>query len=228
MDYSDPRSDARIVESWHRNAVPWAAAVRAQEIESRRLVTDRAIIEVIHEHAPRSLLDLGCGEGWLIRALSGTGMRLIGVDVVPELIERANRAGGGDFHVASYESIAAGHVGWTADAVVCNFSLLGKESVEAICAAARSLLTPGGVLIVQTLHPVVACGELPYRDGWRDGSWQGFSSEFCDPPPWYFRTLTGWITMFRDAGLCLHTLREPLHPVSMRPASVIFVAGVMR
>jgi 2-polyprenyl-3-methyl-5-hydroxy-6-metoxy-1,4-benzoquinol methylase len=228
MDYTDPLSDARIVESWHRNAAPWTTAVRAHEIESRRLVTDRAILDVIHEHAPRTLLDLGCGEGWLIRALGGTGMRLIGVDVVPELIDRANHAGGGEFHVASYESIAAGDFRFTADVVVCNFSLLGKESVEATCAAVRALLTPGGVLIVQTLHPLVACGDLPYRDGWRAGSWQGFNNQFCDPPPWYFRTLSGWISLFRDAGLCLQSLREPVHPVSARPASVIFVAGVMR
>jgi 2-polyprenyl-3-methyl-5-hydroxy-6-metoxy-1,4-benzoquinol methylase len=228
MDYTDPLSDARIVESWHRNAAPWTTAVRAHEIESRRLVTDRAILDVIHEHAPRTLLDLGCGEGWLIRALGGTGMRLIGVDVVPELIDRANHAGGGEFHVASYESIAAGDFRFTADVVVCNFSLLGKESVEATCAAVRALLTPGGVLIVQTLHPLVVCGDLPYRDGWRAGSWQGFNNQFCDPPPWYFRTLSGWISLFRDAGLCLQSLREPVHPVSARPASVIFVAGVMR
>lgn len=228
MDYTDRLSDARIVESWHKNAAPWTAVVRAQEIESRRLVTDRAIIDVIQQHAPRSLLDLGCGEGWLIRALCGTGMRLIGVDVVPELIERARHAGGGEFHVASYERIAAGDFPVTVDAVVCNFSLLGKESVEATCAAVRSLLTPDGVLIVQTLHPIVACGELPYRDGWREGSWQGFNNQFSDPPPWYFRTLGGWLSLFRAAGLQLHTLHEPLHPVSARPASVIFVAGVMR
>jgi 2-polyprenyl-3-methyl-5-hydroxy-6-metoxy-1,4-benzoquinol methylase len=228
MKYSDPLSDARIVESWHKNAAPWTGAVRAHEIESRRLVTDQAILDAIHEHAPRSLIDLGCGEGWLIRALAGSGMRLIGVDVIAELIEQARSAGGGEFHVASYESIAGGGFRFTADAVVCNFSLLGQESVEAICAAVPSLLTPGGVLIVQTLHPLVACGDAPYRDGWRAGTWQGFNSQFSDPPPWYFRTLSGWMRLFRESGLGLLSLREPLHPASARPASVIFVAGVMR
>ena len=228
MNYSDRLSDARIVDSWHKNATPWTSAVRAHEIESRRLVTYQAIIDAIGDHAPRSLIDLGCGEGWLIRALSGHGIRLIGIDVVPELIDQANSAGGGEFHVASYESIAGGDFRFTADAVVCNFSLLGKESVEATCAAMPSLLTPGGVLIVQTLHPMVACGDAPYRDGWRDGSWQGFNAQFSDPPPWYFRTLGGWVALLRESGLCLQSLREPLHPVSGRPASVIFVAGVMR
>jgi 2-polyprenyl-3-methyl-5-hydroxy-6-metoxy-1,4-benzoquinol methylase len=228
MDYTDPLCDARIVESWHTNAAPWSAAVRAQEIESRRLVTDQAILDAVRERAPRSVIDLGCGEGWLIRALAGGAMRLIGVDVIPALIERAKAAGGGEFHVASYESIAAGDFRFTADAVVCNFSLLGKESVEATCAAMPSLLTPGGVLMVQTLHPIIACGDAPYVDGWREGSWAGFSNQFSDPAPWYFRTLGGWVQLFRRSGLRLLTLREPTHPATGRPASVIFVADVMR
>jgi SAM-dependent methyltransferase len=228
MDYSDPLSDARIVESWRTNAAPWTAAVRAHEIESRRLVTDQAILDAVRERTPRSVIDLGCGEGWLIRALGGGTMRLIGVDVIPALIEHAKAAGGGEFHVASYESIAAGDFRFTADAVVCNFSLLGKESVAATFAAMPSLLTPGGVFIVQTLHPVVACGDTPYVDGWRAGSWSGFSNQFSDPAPWYFRTLGGWLQLFRDSGMRLLTLREPMHPASGRPASVIFVADVMR
>jgi 2-polyprenyl-3-methyl-5-hydroxy-6-metoxy-1,4-benzoquinol methylase len=220
--------DARIVESWHKNATPWTAAVREHQIESRRLVTDQAIIETIRARSPRTLIDLGCGEGWLIRALAGSGMRLIGIDVVPALIEHARTAGGGEFHVTSYESIAAGDFHFTADAVICNFSLLGRESVESTLRAVPARLTPGGVVIVQTLHPVVACGPQPYRDGWREGSWAGFNEQFSDPAPWYFRTLESWLKLLRESGLQLLELREPLHPSTGQPVSVIFVAGVMR
>ncbi|MDD5275334.1 MAG: hypothetical protein PHR16_04550 [Methylovulum sp.] len=40
-------SDARIVESWGINALPWTAAVREGQIESRKQVTDQAIIDAI-------------------------------------------------------------------------------------------------------------------------------------------------------------------------------------
>ena len=66
----DPLSDEKIVESWHTNATPWTSAVREQRIESRRLVTDRAIVDAVFSRKPNSVLDLGCGEGWLVRALS--------------------------------------------------------------------------------------------------------------------------------------------------------------
>ena len=221
----DPLSDAKIVDSWHKNAAPWTTAVRESQIESRRLVTNQAIVDAVLSRSPGTALDIGCGEGWLVRALEERGIRTIGVDVVPDLIDRAARAGGGEFRVASYEAIAAGALDLRVDVVVANFSLIGKESVESLLAHATRLLTPGGTLIVQTLHPVVATGDLPYQDGWREGSWAGFSSEFSDPAPWYFRTTESWVGLIATSGLRLIELREPLHPISGRPASIIFLAA---
>jgi hypothetical protein len=146
------------------------------------------------------------------------------VDVVPDLIEHAKKAGGGEFRIASYESIAAGELELRADVVVANFSLIGKESVENLLATIPSLLEPGGAVIVQTLHPRTASGDEPYENGWRKGSWTGFSEDFTDPAPWYFRTLEGWKNLFATSGLCLVEMREPVHPNTGKPASVIFVA----
>ena len=54
----------------------------------------------------------------------------------------------------------------------------------------------------------------------------GFSSDFVDPAPWYFRTLESWIQLFMTSGLRLVELREPIHPQTQKPASVIFIAEV--
>ncbi|MDQ1811842.1 hypothetical protein RBA41_00850 [Massilia sp. CCM 9210] len=43
---------------------------------------------------------------------------------------------------------------------------------------------PGGALIVQAMHPAAACAAGDCRDGWRAGSWAGFSDAFSDPAPW--------------------------------------------
>jgi len=222
----DPLSDAKILDAWQRNAAPWTSAVREQQIESRRLVTDQAIIEATLSRSPRSVLDLGCGEGWLARALAARSIEAIGIDAVPALIEQARLAGGGDFRVMTYEDVAAGKLNASVDAVVCNFALLGNESVAGLFGAVRSLLNPHGSLLVQTLHPLVACGDQPYLDGWREGSWAGFNADFRDPAPWYFRTLESWIRLFAEHGFRLLELREPLHPQTHQPASVIFIAQV--
>jgi 2-polyprenyl-3-methyl-5-hydroxy-6-metoxy-1,4-benzoquinol methylase len=63
----DHREQLRL--SWQANADAWTTAVRGQRIESRRLVTDAAILQTILALAlaPLRILDLGCGEGWLRR-----------------------------------------------------------------------------------------------------------------------------------------------------------------
>jgi 2-polyprenyl-3-methyl-5-hydroxy-6-metoxy-1,4-benzoquinol methylase len=222
----EPLSDSRIIASWMHNASPWTNAVRDGEIESRRLVTDRAIVDAVRACDPHTVIDLGCGEGWLALMLQQHGIQVTAVDVVPALVSAAKQAGVIDARVLSYEEIAAGQLRLGADVVVCNFSLLGKESVEGLFKAIPTLLKPDGSVIVQTLHPLVSCGELPYVDGWRTGSWAGFSAAFSDAPPWYFRTLHTWIELIEASGLTLRTLQEPLHPRTGKPASVILRAQV--
>lgn len=222
----DPLSDAKIVDSWHKNAAPWTSAVRESQIESRTLVTNQAVIDAVLSRSPNVILDIGCGEGWLVRVLSAHGIRAIGVDVVSELIDEARRGGGGEFHVASYEAIAEGALTIKVDVAVANFALIGKDSVNALIHRVPWLLNDGGALIVQTLHPLVATGDEPYIDGWRTGSWAGFSSDFTDPAPWYFRTLESWMKLFTDSGFRVLELREPLHPRTQRPASALFIAEV--
>jgi 2-polyprenyl-3-methyl-5-hydroxy-6-metoxy-1,4-benzoquinol methylase len=215
--------DAKIIRSWTRNAAPWTAAVREGAIESRRLITDRAIIDAILSRSPARVLDIGCGEGWLARALT-RGIEVVGVDAIPSLIEAARASGGGDFRVMSYEEIAAGKLALSVDAIVCNFSLLGRESVERLVESSPALLNPKGALIVQTLHPLMSCGALTYRDGWRDGSWAGFDGAFTDPAPWYFRTIESWMSLFAKSGFRSTEIREPIHPQTQKPASIIFTS----
>ncbi|MGH8080218.1 MAG: class I SAM-dependent methyltransferase [Lysobacter sp.] len=220
-------SDAAVLDAWHKNAAPWTDTVRAQAIESRRLVTDHAIVETALRHAPHSALDLGCGEGWLTRALVARGVRTHGVDAIPALIDAARLADPGApaerYACLSYEAIADGALNARFDRVLCNFSLLGFEAVDRLIGAIPTLLTPHGALIVQTLHPLLVAGDAPYRDGWRDGSWAGCEGTFGEPAPWYFRTLGSWLALLRASGLELRELAEPLHPHSGRPASLILV-----
>jgi 2-polyprenyl-3-methyl-5-hydroxy-6-metoxy-1,4-benzoquinol methylase len=217
-------SEAEILDAWQANAQAWERAVREGSIASRKLVTDQAIVDAVLSQSPRTVIDVGCGEGWLARALATHGVQVLGVDAIPSLVEAAQAKGGGEFRVVSYEDMAAGALTARADVVVCNFSLLGGASVDALLAAVPGLLEPGGVLLIQTLHPWMADGE-PYADGWREGSWVGCGEGFSRPAPWYFRTLGSWVATLGAAGLRLLDIKEPIHPHTGRPASVIFLAG---
>ena len=221
--------DEAVLAAWHRNAAPWTRSVRAGGIESRRLVTDRAIVEAVLRQRPREVLDLGCGEGWLARALGARGLVVTAVDAVPELVDAARAAGSDERYLAlSYAQIAQGALDARFDVAVCNFSLIGEAEVEAVLAALPDLLRADGRAIVQTLHPIAGGGEAPYADGWRAGSWAGCDGDFADPAPWYFRTLGGWIALLARCGLRVVELEEPLNPRTRQPASLILIAEPAR
>ena len=216
------RNERKIIDSWFKNAAPWIVAIQERQIESRRLVTNRSIFDAAIGQNGKTVLDLGCGEGWLTRALVAQGLEVLGTDTVPALIQQA-RMGVGRFELADYEEIAAGKLSEKFDVVVANFSLLGDESVRDLFRSMSRILNLGGTFIIQTLHPIFACGDLPYLDGWRCSSWCGFSPEFTDPPPWYFRTLATWVNLFVANGLSLVEIREPKNPQTGEPAAAIFI-----
>lgn len=215
-----------ILTSWVVNAAVWTRAVRRGEILSRVRVTDGAILKAIGDCAPATLLDLGCGEGWLARHCARQGIAVLGTDAVAELTTVAadGAPAGARFRTLSHQQIGAGGLQERFDVVVANFSLLGHQSLEELFPALPALLAPAGSLIVQTLHPMLACAEYPYEDGWRESFWSGFSPTFRMPAPWFFRTLESWMGLFRRHGLVVQELREPIDPLSGQPASVIFRA----
>ncbi|WP_254940059.1 bifunctional 2-polyprenyl-6-hydroxyphenol methylase/3-demethylubiquinol 3-O-methyltransferase UbiG [Cyanobium sp. Morenito 9A2] len=192
------------------------------------MVTNNAIVEAVASRAPRTVLDLGCGEGWLTRRLADQGRDVLGTDAIPALIRQAKAGGKGRFQVLSYEDLAKGAMTERFDLAVGNFSLLGHTSVNGLFRALPQLLRNGGTFIVQTIHPLLSCGDLPYADGWREGSWAGFSNAFTDPAPWYFRTLESWVKLYTDHGFSIKEIREPLHPQTGKPASVIFMGQINR
>lgn len=218
-------SDIKILDSWGKNAEPWIKAIHDKEIESRSLVTDQAIIETVSSLPVKKALDIGCGEGWLVRRLSALGISAMGIDAIETLVNKAKDLGGGSFKVLEYKNMTTSTIIETYDVAICNFSLLGQDSVDCVFKSILPLLNSAGHFVIQTPHPVTRCGDQPYMDGWREGSWAGFSGDFSDPAPWYFRTKESWIELFNTHGLTIKEVKEPIHPKTRKPASLILVGS---
>ncbi len=219
-------NDESVLNSWNQNASAWITTIENEQIASRKLVTNKAIIDAVMSYSVNSILDLGCGEGWLTRELTIKGMEAWGVDGVSALIEKAQLMNCGNFLVASYEDIVNNNkIDIHFDAAVCNFSLLGRETVDNLIASIPNLLKNNQLLFIQTLHPIMGCGESAYIDGWREELWNGFNSDFKQAAPWYFRKLETWINLFKSSGFSILECREPINPLTKKPASIIFVAS---
>ncbi|PZV04516.1 MAG: SAM-dependent methyltransferase [Cyanobium sp.] len=207
----------QMIQSWRTNSMAWTNAVRHQQIESRRLVTDSAIMAEISRLQPNTLLDVGCGEGWLCRAVAAQGIVAVGIDGSPELINRA-QALGGEFYVGYYKTLP--HSGRYFDVIVCNFSLL-EEELDAVMQQMKAMLTRQGSLLIQTVHSQ-AIG-IDQTEGWLVEHFSGFGAGFSAPMPWYFRRQQAWIELLARNGFAIDRILEPVHPASEKPLSALLI-----
>lgn len=213
-----------IIQSWKANAANWITIIEGNGIESRKLATNKAIVDEVCNAEAVSILDIGCGEGWLAKELSVKGMDVTGIDVIPELVEKARQQVRGEFIVASYEDIYLRKILFSKffDAIVINFALIAKESAENLLASLPAYLSPTGKLFIQTLHLYSRKAAGDYTSGWKDSSWDGLGSQFTMPYQWFFRTLEDWLKLLDKSGFSKVKITNVLHPNTGSPLSVIF------
>lgn len=220
MLINDP--EQAILKSWDTNADAWTQAVRNREIESRNRVTNQAIINAILAQNFQSMLDVGCGEGWLIREIANTRPSAtlgdyVGIDGSEDLIRHAQKLDPQNTYLnLTYQTLNTKTLPRRFDLIVCNFSLFGKKSVDDLLIQLKTLLTANGTILIQTLHVA------DETTGWQTGSWQGFSDQFSDPAPWYKRNHQAWLQTFEQAGLVVCHDHKTQHPDTLQTCSVIF------
>lgn len=222
-----PPADARVVEGWNDVAHGWASAVRGAT-DPAHAVACAEMVKLVRQVPSGPVLDAGCGEGWLARALAAHGHRVTAFDGAAAMLQLAREASPPrtvDWRLVTFAEAASGprRMGSAYGTVVFNFSLL-DERVHPVLAAAAKLLFPYGRILIQTTHPATPAGE--YRDGWRTLDEAAPGVALPRPVPWYFRTFTTWVLELRRAGLLLVETYEPLHPATGRPVSLILSATI--
>jgi SAM-dependent methyltransferase len=232
--------ETQLVALWQANATPWTVAVRGGHIASRALATDRAVLHAVMACRPRRVLDVGCGEGWLSRALNAQGVDTLGLDAVPALVERAAEfehghgmgQGQGCYAVSRIGELKDSPLVADFDVWVCNFSLFHPDDGVALAAAAALRLPAGGALVVQTLHENATAVGAGSPDGWQPGSWgpcgqtvgAGPGAGFADPIPWYFRSAASWRSLLAGVGFTAIEMAEPCHPGTGAALSLLITA----
>ncbi|MEY9835195.1 class I SAM-dependent methyltransferase [Streptacidiphilus sp. EB103A] len=185
------------------------------------------------------IVDLGCGEGIVARALALRGAGVRGVDLAPRMIAHAwiaeaERPTGAVYTVDDGCTLATIGNG-TADCVTAGLSLNNVRDLKAALAAVSRVLLPGGRLVFTIPHP---CFEAPgaswapeavdddppdtrrrrrtVGDYLTEGFWRSTNPEGARRAGNQHRTLSTYLGALLAQGFALEAIAEPAPPEPVR------------
>jgi SAM-dependent methyltransferase len=176
------------------------------------------------------VLDAGCGEGYLSRALAARGARVSGIDIAPRLIAaaRARDPGGGiDYRVADLSRPVPGTAG-RFDAVGSYLVLNDVQEYRGFAAGLAAAAKPGGRLVLALNNPyggVIHRHVADYFDSGAVSPYRGLWAVGIKTY-YYHRTLEDYLDAFLAAGLRLTKLADLPALAGERPPHAILPDGV--
>jgi SAM-dependent methyltransferase len=168
-------------------------------------------------------LEVGCGEGRVMRDLAARGHTVIGVDSSPTLLSHARAAAPYSSYILA-DAASLPLVSSSVDLVVAHNSLMDIDDLPGAVREAARVLRPGGRLAVCVTHPVADAGGFPNREAGSpfviEDSYLGtYLYSDIDERDGLLMHFRGWRHSFEvyskaleAAGLVIERLREPAYP----------------
>lgn len=208
---------------WEKHAQWWIDGfTNGVDPEYEEQIIPLAVSEL---SAFRNIVDVGCGDGQIARALAALGCNVLGIDPTPLHIEIAQQRGGGPvYELGSATAIPVPDE--SQDAVVACLVFEHIDEVDAAIAEVARVLKPGGRFSFFLNHPLL---QTP-GSGWID-------DHMIDPPEQYWRIgpylvesesieevergvhirfvhrpLSRYVNALLDNGLVLQRMVEPSPP----------------
>ncbi|MEU5155652.1 methyltransferase domain-containing protein [Glycomyces sp. NPDC021274] len=191
--------------------------------------------DILLEHLPASLdgervVDLGCGEGLLTRAVAERGAKALGIDPAQRMIEHALAAErahqtGAEYVVddgCSLATVPSGSTDW----VIAGLSLNNVPDLNTAIQAIRRVLVVGGQVVFTIPHP---CFEAPGAS-WTDqetslrrvvgdyateGFWRSTNPQGVRRAGNQHRMLSTYVTALIGNGFALEAMAEPVPDASV-------------
>ncbi len=211
-----------VREFWNRVADDWDIQVGAEGDSNRILNSDPVLWDFAGDVTGLSVLDAGCGTGYLAKKLHERGADVIGVDLSERMIEVARtRVPGIDFRVESCSNLSSIQ-DRSIDMVVANYVLMDTPDLQKTMQAFHRVLKDVGIVIVIFSHPCFPQGratvstdgesiqyqwDFPYFEQRKciDPPWGHFTSEFI----WFHRPLSDYWKAFKTTGFNVLDFEEP-------------------
>jgi SAM-dependent methyltransferase len=163
-------------------------------------IEEAVVGELLAARPPGTALDAACGTGRHARRLVALGHTVSGIDLTPEMLERARASvPQASFEVADLRELPFADAGF--QTVVCGLALSHLPSLEQSVGELSRVLSPGGQLIISVLHPFQALlgWNAPFSGS--DGN-RGFVRE-------HPHLHSDYLAAFEASGLRLMRCSEP-------------------
>lgn len=211
-----------VRDFWDRTADDWEIQVGDEGDSNRRLNSDPVLWRFAGEVRGLTVLDAGCGTGYLSRKLHEMGASVTGVDLSEKMIEIARgKSPDVEFIVDSCSELKALEDG-RFDLVIANYVLMDAPDLDGSMRAFSRVLKTGGIAVVVFSHPCFPAGRssvseegdevrytwsFPYFERARcvDPPWAHFKSEFI----WFHRPLSDYWKAFKESGFDVVDFEEP-------------------
>jgi ubiquinone/menaquinone biosynthesis C-methylase UbiE len=160
MSTATARADLSVIKA--RQQRTWASGDFAV-VATRVVLVSELLAEAADLRAGWDVLDVACGTGNATLAAARSGAHVVGVDYVPELLERGRRRAATEglnveFRVGDAESLPAGDASF--DAVLSVFGVMFAPDHHRAAAEIARVTRPGGTVGLAAWTPDGFVGEM--------------------------------------------------------------------
>jgi ubiquinone/menaquinone biosynthesis C-methylase UbiE len=210
-----------VRDLWNGAADDWKIQVGDDGDHNRRLNSDPVLWNFAGDVQGLTVLDAGCGTGYLTAKLRDRGARVIGVDVSESMVAIARKEHPDiDFRVDSCTELKTIDEGYF-DRLISNYVLMDIPDLQSTVRAFHRVLGMNGVAVLVFSHPCFPAGRATAeQDGGCSYRWKSsyFEPQKCIDPPWghftsdfiwFHRPLSDYWKAFTTAGFNIVDFEEP-------------------
>ncbi len=213
--------------TWNINSAYWVQIIREDHDRYRRELTDAAVMRSIGSCDGLTVLDAGCGEGYMARKLASLGATVTGIDSSSKLIDAARSYTGEhdsaiSFDVGNVDSLP--YADQIFDLILCNHLINDLRNPTSALREFGRVTRQGGRIIILMLHP---CFYNKHTERLSNGNGllstdyfelrsieqhfvvDGLTSPAANTA--WFRPLEFYTEELRTSGFAIESLTEP-HP----------------
>jgi 2-polyprenyl-3-methyl-5-hydroxy-6-metoxy-1,4-benzoquinol methylase len=160
-------TERKVAQAWDKLADSWSTRYTEHGDINRQYVIDPTLLRLMSPVKARSILDAGCGNGYLSRQLARKGAKVNGVDISRRFIQMARQKEkesplGIKYYVGSLCHLSM-FKDETFDIIVSNIVLSDVSDLDGAIGEFCRVTKKGGKLVFSVMHP---CFSSPTVCGW--------------------------------------------------------------